>query len=1325
MLIVALLLCMNLLVTNAQINVEEEVIGKQKAIEWIQSLQTPEGYFDDGWHQEDNWSYVMSKTFWAIKSLELLNSSPTNVNSCKEWILSLQREDSGFYNPETEMFQYPVETTYMAVCSLVTLGSENGFTQEIEDFLLIHHSGGGFLDNFTLWATFDVLMAFKAFDVQVANRDEVIDYILSFRDDDGGFSIGLHPDTFTSSLWGTYMAVLSLDALGVDVPDKQATIDYIYSKQTSEGSFIGVNPTSPLDDTFYSIAALSVMGVEIPNKDKCIDYLLSLRSSNGGFKLFPAQATLIGTYLAIEALNYLEALDALERIGYTDVTEIPLTSGSITIDGFLNEDAWADGIYCHDISVHEKEIEYELYLVHDGASLYIGVKIFGDDLEMTDLGDFLEIEIDDENNRHFGGNSGNDVKRVMTLPEVEFGYYLDCYIPLDEEIDSQQDGRGDFTFSGPETEGSIGDYVFEVEIPVNSGDTEDAMILGRPFGMTISFFEYVQDEHYGAGYWLFRGNDLTLNGSMDIHSLIVNSEHGIPYPSVGSYSSGESVTASVNSPITEGNTVWTCTGWVGTGSVQASGSGTSTTFIITENSSITWIWEPVPQKAATPIIDPPTGTYQAPLIVTITSEDGIQATIYYTEDGTNPTNTSTSSSVYIDPFIIDSSKTIKARAYVHGMEPSDVATSVITVGSPADKIPTPVINPPTGIYSGSQIVSIDCDLSSATIRYTIDGSQPSSTSKQYTRPFEITSTTTVRAIAFETGLTTSDEAYANITISASTPSKVATPTFSPAGGEYSTAQSVEISCSTPGATIRYTTNGAQPMSTSTEYSGSLTVSDTTTILAKAFLTGWIESETASATYEIEPSTVIYSTDWDYVKNSYSGSLVSSESVWSELGNCYGYSSTALLYYIHYSLGDDSYPYYPFQSPPASYTVDLILPEYSVKIENGEYLAEIDKLTNAFLAITFRQLYDPDRDAFELSVEEKVEFNKMLTSLQDRIPVMLFMKGNKGVHAVIAWELYKKSDSLWQIKLYDPSYPEKISEAEYDESTNSFHYENGYAADGTQIIYNKFITRDPPSLIDVSWRLDWEVLLESSWYWENWLEWPIEGYTIVISDKKLTIEAFPGSASFDIMGNSTSFVCDIPGVCGITEGDMEVYTIPNWIDFIVVDPTPDKSTVLIVRIEGESEQKYINGFLIDATSNSGFLNYTISPYESGVSVNSQNSNFNADLVFFSCTRDTLNIFEASDLPIDTMQIVNFTVTDWQLLNSTSQTPVLLQISSSNQPEEIVTYNLPNGQQGLPQGSSEDIWDLLSENIFVISASLTIVVVCLIVSFIYLRRRKSKK
>lgn len=80
--------------------------------------------------------------------------------------------------------------------------------------------------------------------------------------------------------------------------------------------------------------------------------------------------------------------------------------------------------------------------------------------------------------------------------------------------------------------------------------------------------------------------------------------------------------------------------------------------------------------------------------------------------------------------------------------------------------------------------------------------------------------------------------------------QVATPTFNPVGGTYSTSQNVSISTSTPNATIRYTTDGSEPTSTSTVYSSPISVSSTTTIKAKGFRDGWTPSATASATYTI-------------------------------------------------------------------------------------------------------------------------------------------------------------------------------------------------------------------------------------------------------------------------------------------------------------------------------------------------------------------------------------------------------------------------------------------------------------------------------------------
>ncbi len=80
------------------------------------------------------------------------------------------------------------------------------------------------------------------------------------------------------------------------------------------------------------------------------------------------------------------------------------------------------------------------------------------------------------------------------------------------------------------------------------------------------------------------------------HNLTVASAHDSPNPSVGvhSYNDGASVTCNVSSPVAENGTLWTCTGWTGTGSVQASGSGTSATFTITQDSSITWNWQGSP-----------------------------------------------------------------------------------------------------------------------------------------------------------------------------------------------------------------------------------------------------------------------------------------------------------------------------------------------------------------------------------------------------------------------------------------------------------------------------------------------------------------------------------------------------------------------------------------------------------------------------------------------------------------------------------------------------------------------------------------------------------
>lgn len=96
-----------------------------------------------------------------------------------------------------------------------------------------------------------------------------------------------------------------------------------------------------------------------------------------------------------------------------------------------------------------------------------------------------------------------------------------------------------------------------------------------------------------------------------------------------------------------------------------------------------------------------------------------------------------------------------------------------------------------------------------------------------------------------------------ITVTISAAGIVGTPTFAPVAGTYTENQSVELSSSTDGATIYYTTDGTTPTTGSHVYSGAISVTGTagqsisTTIKAIAVKDGMQTSSVASATYVIE------------------------------------------------------------------------------------------------------------------------------------------------------------------------------------------------------------------------------------------------------------------------------------------------------------------------------------------------------------------------------------------------------------------------------------------------------------------------------------------
>ena len=158
----------------------------------------------------------------------------------------------------------------------------------------------------------------------------------------------------------------------------------------------------------------------------------------------------------------------------------------------------------------------------------------------------------------------------------------------------------------------------------------------------------------------------------------------------------------------------------------------------------------------------------------------------------------------------------------------------------------PTFSVAEGTYGPAQTVSLSTTTPSAIIYYTTNGQAPTTTSSVYSAPITVSSTTTIKAFATKANFSDSPAASATYTING----QVATPTASVTPGSYSSAQSVTLSTSTPGASIYYTTDGTPPTASNTTYTGPISVATTQTIKAIAIKTNYTDSEMRSFDYTI-------------------------------------------------------------------------------------------------------------------------------------------------------------------------------------------------------------------------------------------------------------------------------------------------------------------------------------------------------------------------------------------------------------------------------------------------------------------------------------------
>lgn len=218
------------------------------------------------------------------------------------------------------------------------------------------------------------------------------------------------------------------------------------------------------------------------------------------------------------------------------------------------------------------------------------------------------------------------------------------------------------------------------------------------------------------------------------------------------------------------------------------------------------------------------------------------ATIYYTLDGSIPTENSL---LYSSTISVNSTTTIRAIAYKEGYLASSVISGEFIIEYPV--VATPKLSLEPGSYLGNQILTIQSSTSGARIYYTLDGSEPTEASTEYTSSIELRTSTIVKARGFKTDYLASEIAVGDYQIFQQ---KVDTPMFNPPPGDYVGEQMFTITCSTPGAAIYYTTNESQPDDSSYPYNNPLSVSSTVTIKARAYADDYYPSDIVEGRYLI-------------------------------------------------------------------------------------------------------------------------------------------------------------------------------------------------------------------------------------------------------------------------------------------------------------------------------------------------------------------------------------------------------------------------------------------------------------------------------------------
>lgn len=347
----------------------------------------------------------------------------------------------------------------------------------------------------------------------------------------------------------------------------------------------------------------------------------------------------------------------------------------------------------------------------------------------------------------------------------------------------------------------------------------------------------------------FNAEELSMDGTAPVQLSIEPGEYGSSQSlTLSSGTSGATIKFTNN-----GSVPTETTGIEYTGSIAINSTQTIRAMAFADgynNSSVTSADYTITGSVPLPKVQLDEGLYytEQSLLFTVPTGD---YTVVYTTDGSTPSLSPLQGSVYSNSTAITLSThtTYNFKAKVFNTGNPSISSDEITANYQiTDVVADPVFGIASDTYNSNQTLSMTTTMG-ASIYYTIDGSEPSkSNGTLYTGDITIDGTTTIKAIAVK------DRWQSSSVVSSTYTLMPVAPSFNLTGGTYNIEKSVSLTTTSGDCSIFYTLDGSNPTSSSTFYTGAITITQNSTLKAVSIPnnSSWSNSAVISESYTLKP-----------------------------------------------------------------------------------------------------------------------------------------------------------------------------------------------------------------------------------------------------------------------------------------------------------------------------------------------------------------------------------------------------------------------------------------------------------------------------------------